>query len=119
MSPNHWRKFLKPRLKKIYGAAKNKGCALMTHSDGDITELYPGLIELGADISDPTQPEVMDIEYIKKEFGRDIVLFGGLGCQRTIPLGNPSEVVREAKDTLKVLGKGGKYIMGQSGSIPT
>ena len=61
----------------------------------------------------------MDLEFIKKEYGKDIVLFGGLGCQSTIPLGTPEEVVREARERLELLGAGGKYLLGPSGAIPT
>lgn len=119
MSIKHWRRFLKPRLKEMYGAAKKRGCAVMSHSDGNITELFPELIELGVDVSDCLQPEVMDLAFIKKEYGKDIVLFGGLGCQSTIPRGTPEEVVKEAKERLQLLGEGGKYILGPAGSIPT
>ena len=119
MGFNNWKKYLKPRLKEMYDVVKNKGCAVMSHSCGDNTQLFPHLIELGVDVSDPLQPEVMDIAYIKKEYGKDIVLFGGLGCQSTIPNGTPEEVVTEAQERLSFLGEGGKYILGSSGSIPT
>jgi uroporphyrinogen decarboxylase len=119
MSLDHWQKFLKPRLRKIYNAVKSNNCTVISHSDGNITELFPELIELGVDVSDPTQPEVMDLKHIKKEFGKDIVFFGGLGCQSTIPLGTPDEVIKEVKDTIKILNEGGRYILGPSGSIPT
>ncbi|HEB32449.1 MAG TPA: hypothetical protein ENI15_16510 [Spirochaetes bacterium] len=119
MGLESWRTFLKPRLKEMYVAAKKKGDLVISHTDGNITELYPDLIELGVDITDPTQPEVMDLEFIKKEYGKDIVLFEGLGCQSTIPLGTPEDVVREARAALKLLGRDGKYLLGPSGSIPT
>ncbi len=119
MGFDNWKKYLKPRLKEVYTAVKKKGCAVMSHSCGDTSQLFPHLIELGVDISDPLQPEVMDVSHIKKEYGRDIVLFGGLGCQSTIPNGTPEEVVKEASERLAILGEGGKYILGSSGSIPT
>ncbi len=119
MGLENWRKHLKPRLREMYGATRKKGLAVMSHSDGNITEVYPDLIEMGVDISDPTQPEVMDVGYIKRKYGNDIVLFGGLGCQSTIPLGTPEDVLKEARDTLALLGTGGKYLFGPSGSIST
>ena len=119
MGLDNWKKYLKPRLKKMYAAVKKKGCAVMSHSCGDNTELFPHLIEMGVDISDPLQPEVMDVAHIKAAYGKDIVLFGGLGCQSTIPNGTPEAVVKEASERLGILGKGGKYILGSSGSIPT
>lgn len=117
MGLKHWKRFLKPRLKEMYQVTKKKGCAVFTHSCGDITELFPDLIEMGVDVIDPIQPEVMDLNFIKKEYGRDVVLFGGVGCQSTIPLGTPEQVVQECKEKLSLLGEGGKYIFGPSGSV--
>lgn len=119
MGVNYWRKYLKPRLKEMYSACKKKGCAVFIHSCGNITELFPDLIELGVDVIDPIQPEVMDLRFIKKEYGKDVVLFGGLGSQSTIPLGTPEDVVKEAEERLSFLSTGGKYILGPSGAIPT
>jgi uroporphyrinogen decarboxylase len=119
MGVDNWRRFIKPRLKEMYGAVKKRDCAVMSHSCGDISELFPDLIELGVDVSDPLQPEVMDLSSIKKEYGRDIVLFGGLGCQSTLPLGTPDEVVAEARERWQLLGQDGGYILGSAGSIPT
>jgi uroporphyrinogen decarboxylase len=119
MGTEKWRKHLKPRLREMYEGVQKKGAAVIAHSDGNITEVFPDLIEMGVDISDPTQPEVMDLKFIKKEYGKDIVLFGGLGCQSTIPLGTTQDVLDEADQTLKLLGKGGKYLFGPSGSIST
>ncbi|MBN1426041.1 hypothetical protein JXA88_15940 [Candidatus Fermentibacteria bacterium] len=119
MGVDNWRRFIKPRLREMYAAVKRKGAAVMSHSCGDITELFPDLIELGVDVSDPLQPEVMDLAFIKKQYGRDIILFGGMGCQSTLPTGTPAEVVAEARERRRVLGEGGGYILGSAGSIPT
>jgi len=119
MGVEHWRRFIKPRLREMYAAVKKRGCAVMSHSCGDTTELFPDLIELGVDVSDPLQPEVMDLGFIKREYGRDIVLFGGLGCQSTLPYGTPDEVVSETRARWRLLGEGGGYILGSAGSIPT
>ena len=47
------------------------------------------------------------------------MLFGGLGSQSTIPTGTREDVIAEAEEILKVLGEGGKYIIGPAGSIPS
>jgi uroporphyrinogen decarboxylase len=119
MGIENWSKHLKPRLKEMYAAVKKRGRAVISHSDGNITEVIPDLIEMGVDVTDPTQPEVMNLQFLKREYGKDIVFFGGLGCQSTIPLGTPEEVVEEARETLALMGGGGRYILGPSGSIPT
>jgi len=109
----NWQRFFKPRLREMYAAAKKKGCAVMSHSCGDNTPLFPDLIEIGVDIFDPLQPEVMDVAFIKKEYGKDLVFFGGLGSQSTIPLGTPEEVIKEAKERLALLGGGGNICLDQ------
>jgi uroporphyrinogen decarboxylase len=118
-SKNVWMKYIYPYYKQLHAAISKKGLYKMHHSCGDITELFPELIKLGVDIVDAIQPEAMDTGFLKKEYGKDIVLFGGLGSQSTIPLGTPEQVICEAKKTLALLGAGGKYIIGPAGSVPT
>lgn len=114
-----WMEYLYPSYKQIYQKIRSKGLYVMQHSCGDITDLMPVMVELGVDVIDAMQPEAMDIAQIKKDFGRDIVLFGGLGSQSTIPRGIPADVIAEAVSTLKIMSEGGKYIFGPAGSIPT
>ncbi len=114
-----WMEYIYPCYVRIYGAIRGKGMYVMQHSCGDITELMPVMVEMGVDIVDAMQPESMDLHYIKKEFGKDIVLFGGVGSQSTIPCGTPEEVIADAQRTLDFMGAGGKYILGPAGSIPT
>jgi len=74
---------------------------------------------MGVEVVNSLQPEVMDVYALKKEYGKDIVFYGGLGCQSTIPLGTVDEVLDEAKERLEILGSDGGYIFGPAGSIPT
>jgi len=119
MGAKHWRRYLKPRLRTMYEACRKMGRVVSIHSCGNITELIPDLIEMGVEIIDPIQPEVMDLRYIKKEYGKDVVLFGGVGAQSTMPLGTPRQVVEEAEHLLSFMTTGGRYILGSSGAIPT
>ena len=48
-----WRRFIKPRLARMYGMVKRAGKAVMIHSCGRVQELFPELIELGLDIFNP------------------------------------------------------------------
>jgi uroporphyrinogen decarboxylase len=64
------------------------------------------------------QPEVMDVELIKREYGKDLVFYGGMGSQSTIPLGTVKDVLDEAKRRIEILGHNGGYIFGPAGAIP-
>ena len=114
MSPKHWRKFIKPRLKRIFGFAKSKGLFTMLHSDGNILEIIPDLIEIGLDVLHPIQPEAMDVYHIKNKFGKDLCLWGGIGTQRLLNMGTPRSIQREVRKANKTLGKGGGYILAPS-----
>jgi uroporphyrinogen decarboxylase len=119
ISKAHWLRFIKPNYRKIVDAYRRKGIHAMHHSCGDVSELMADFIDLGVEVLDAMQPEAMDIEKIKREYGNDIVLFGGMGSQSTIPLGSPDDVRREAARLLATLGKGGRYLFGPAGSIPS
>ena len=114
---SRWRKFIKPGIKRIFGHAREKGLAVMVHSDGDVSELLPDLIEMGVQILNPLQPEAMDIVTVKQQYGRDLCLNGGVSTQLTLPRGTTNEVQREVEACLCVLGKGGGYVLSPAKAI--
>jgi len=65
MGPVCWRKYLKPRLAKIYAEVKKHNKFVSIHSCGDVQEIFPDLIEIGLDVFNPFQPEVMDVYRMK------------------------------------------------------
>ena len=112
-----WRKYVKPGLRKIFNRAREKGLVVMVHSDGDVTELIPDLIEIGVQILNPVQPEAMDVLEIKRRFGRDLCLNGGISTQLTLPRGTTRDVRREVAACLYHLGKGGGYVISPAKAI--
>lgn len=83
------------------------------HSCGAIVPLLPGIIECGFDIINPVQCSAanMDPKLLKKEFGRDIVFWGGgVNTQHTLSFGTPEEVRAETLSRLEVFGRGGGYV---------
>ncbi len=118
MGPKLWRRFIKPRLARMYGRVKGGRRLVAIHSCGDVKELFPDLIELGVDIFNPFQPEVMDVGEMKSTYGDRITFYGGLSIQRVLPYGTPDEVRAEVKRLFEVVGKGGGYILSPSHSVP-
>lgn len=116
ISPDCWRSVFKPRLKKIIDSVRNKSreTAFFLHSDGDIRDIIPDLIEIGIDILNPIQPEVMDPAEIKNLYGRDLVFWGGISVQQTLPFGNPEEVADEVRLRMESIGRDGGYIISPS-----
>lgn len=113
MSPEHWRKFLKPRYAQLFDIAKHNGQYVWFHSCGDITSVLPDLIDIGIDVWETVQLHTLPIsaEKLKREYGRDITFFGGVNTQ-TLPFVSPAVVRDEVIRCIEVLGDGGGYICG-------
>lgn len=114
ISPQTWRRFLKPRLATFISTLKsiNPDVKVAYHSDGNIYPIIPDLIEIGLDILNPVQPRCMDPEKLKKEYGDKLCFWGSIDEQYTLPFGTPSEVKREVITRLETLGKNGGLIIG-------
>ncbi len=109
---DRWRSLIKPRIGELCRRIKQTGNVdIFLHSDGNISEIFPDIIELGITVVDPMQPEVMDIFELKKQFGGDITFIGGMNTQNTMPFGKPEEVVEEARTLVRKLGKNGGFIL--------
>ena len=103
MGPKFYREMIKPFHKEVCQAARkvNPNVAIWYHSDGNIEEIIPDLVENGVTILNPLQPECVDTERVRKEYG-DVLVFDGLiGTQTTMPFDTPQGVrdrVRRVKD---------------------
>lgn len=117
-SPRLWRRFIKPRLAQLIGLVKAAGRAVMVHSCGKVQSLFPDLIEIGLDVFNPFQPDVMDVYEMKRQFGDRLAFYGGMSVQRTLPHGTPQEVHDEAVRLMRELGRGGGFIIGPSHHMP-
>lgn len=117
ISPQEWRRLIKPHLAKMFTLAKNKGRKILLHSDGNILQIIPDLIEIGVDLLHPIQPETMDIFQIKQQFGQDISLFGGLRTQDLLPRGTPEQIREEVRLLKQNLGRGGGFILAPANVI--
>ena len=110
MGPKLWRRFIKPRLAALFARVKQAGKFVSIHSCGDVREILPDLIEIGLDLFNPFQPEVMDVFQVKEEFGDRLAFWGGISTQKTMPFGTPAEVRAEVGEKIRRLGRDGGYI---------
>lgn len=110
MGPNYWRTFIKPGVARMYERVKSYGKYIQQHSCGNIYDIIPDLIKIGADIYQTVQPEVYDLKKIKREFGDNIAFNGGISVQSLLPFGSPDEVKRVARETMDIMGQNGGYI---------
>ncbi len=118
MGPHAWREFFKPRLREMYGLVKRRGKFLKIHSCGCVQEIFPDLIEMGLDVFNPFQPEVMDPFEMKRKFGDRLCFHGGISTQRLLPYGTPDQVRTEVRRLLDEVGRNGGYFAAPAHAIP-
>ena len=113
MSPETWKKWLKPRLARLFAAAKpaNPETFILYHSDGYIEPIIPDLVEIGLDVLNPVQPECMDPGGLKRRYGQRLAFWGTVGIQTTMPFGTPEEVRQVVKRRIETVGHGGGLLI--------
>jgi uroporphyrinogen decarboxylase len=102
-SPRTWRTLFKPRLARMFAVFREAGLPVILHSDGDIAQILPDLIEIGLTTLSPVQPEVLDLQWLKKTFGESLSFYGGLSTQTVLPYGTSGEVRQAAEIAVRVL----------------
>ena len=115
ISPEMYQELIKPRLVKLIRFIKNKNprVKIMMHSCGSIFKIIPDLIDAGVEILNPIQYSAreMDPVVIKKQFGRDLVIWGGgIDTQKILPQGSVQEVSDETKRMLDIFMPGGGFV---------
>ena len=113
ISPDMWRKYLKPRMATFISEIKslNPRLKVAYHSDGDITPIIAELIEIGLDVLNPVQPASMDPAELKKRYGNQLCYWGTIDEQHTLPFGNPTDVQAEVQRRLETIGRNGGLIL--------
>lgn len=117
MSAATWRKYIKPRLAKIVAVYRNAGLPMIHHSCGNITALIPDLIEIGVNVLNPVQPNVMDLNFLSEQYGRQLTFFGGICNQHVLPFGTPEEIQANVQEITRILGRYGRYVIAPSNGI--
>ncbi len=116
-----WRRVFKPRIKHMFEEFRKvrSDIKIAWHSCGSILPIIPDFIEVGLDILNPIQPlaEGMDPVFLKKNYGKDLVFFGGIDIQQLLPFGTPQMIKDEVRRRIGILGKDGGYIVAPAHNI--
>jgi len=83
------------------------------HTCGSVYQLLPHIIEAGFDILNPVQCSAaeMDPVRLKREFGKDLVFWGGgVDTQKTMAFGTPDQVYREARERIELFNRDGGFV---------
>jgi uroporphyrinogen decarboxylase len=122
ISPVMFRKLLKPRLKVLFEHIKQMApqVRIFFHSCGSVRPLIPDFIELGVDILNPVQIGAAGMEAValKRDFGRELVFWGGgVDCQTVLPYGTPEQVKDDVRRNIEALASGGGFVFNSVHNI--
>ena len=115
ISPEHFREYYKSHFVRVLKFIKEKApnVKLMFHSCGNVRPIIPDLVEMGVDILNPVHITATGMEpvQLKKDFGKDIVFWGGgVDTQKVLPSGSVQEVKDDVKRNIDALAPGGGFV---------
>lgn len=114
LSPKTYRTLIKPRHRRLFSFIKD--CApvkVFFHSCGAIRPLIGDLIDTGIDILNPVQVSSpgMGPQELKREFGRDLVFWGGgVDTQHVLGSASPESVREDVRRNIEALAPGGGFV---------
>jgi len=105
ISPKMWREIYKPLYADYVEIIHDAGKFAFMHSDGDISAIYPDLIEIGVDALN-SQLFCMDIEALAAAHKGKIAFWGEIDRQSLLPFGTPEEVKEGVRRIRRALDDG-------------
>ena len=109
-----FRKHFKPRYKVLCDYVKQKtNMKIFMHSCGSVKQFIPDFIDVGIDILNPVQTNChdMDPSELKREFGRDIVFWGGgVDTASVLNRAAPEEVRKDVLKRCEIFSKEGGFV---------
>ncbi|MDO8587332.1 MAG: uroporphyrinogen decarboxylase family protein [Armatimonadota bacterium] len=112
MSPEYYREWYRPHHVELISHLHSLSSEVKVafHCCGHVVPLIRDLIEIGVDVLQSVQAETMDLAYLKREYGRDIAFWGGVGAQSVLARSNPEQVIEGVRRTLETMAPSGGYI---------
>ena len=120
ISPNMYRKFIKPCHERIFSLIRSKTRAkIFLHSCGSVYSIIPDLIQIGVDILNPVQISAHNMEprLLKREFGEDISFWGGGIDVQKLPFLSSQQIERSVKETIEIMAPGGGFVFAGTHNI--
>ena len=112
-SPQVFEELMVPRYRKVL---EKVTIPWVLHSDGDIMEAVPMLLDLGVAGLHPNEKGAIDIRAMKRNYGDRVCLLGNVDLN-ILGRGSPEEVDREVYELIRDVGPGGGYILTSGNSL--
>lgn len=117
MSPQMFRRFVKPALARQASAFASKRAYPILHSDGNILSLLPDIIDAGVRAYQGIDVMAgMDLKRVKQSFGDRLCLIGNVD-PRVIEFGTKADVDTEVQRCMRDAAAGGGFILSTSANV--
>ena len=120
ISPEMYRRFIKPRHRRIFDLIHSKSRAkTFLHSCGSVFAIIPDLLEIGLEVLNPVQKSAanMGLKKLKSEFGADLCFWGGGIDIQQLPFLDSGAIEQEIRRTLDTMAPGGGYVFAFTHNI--
>ncbi|MBE6428089.1 MAG: hypothetical protein E7028_05825 [Planctomycetaceae bacterium] len=92
--------------------------SILWQSEGNFQAFLPQLIEMGVNgISVADSHSGMDLRWIKKEFGKELVLWGGACSAADLAKKEAEVILEQVRENFAILSENGGYVHAVAGSI--
>jgi len=112
ISPELWRSFYKPLYREYCDIIKSSGKFVFFHSDGNIEQIYPDLVEMGVDAVN-SQLFCMNVERLGELYRGKITFWGEVDRQYLMPFGTQEEVREGVRRVRRALDHGDGGVIAQ------
>ncbi|MBI5093526.1 MAG: hypothetical protein HZB26_13925 [Candidatus Hydrogenedentes bacterium] len=99
-----WREVFRPRYAEQFARIRRAGKKVWFHSCGDVSAIINDLIEVGVDVIELLQPDLLGVERLAKEFGGRICFCCSVDHQRRAVSGTRDEIFAYARRLCDTLG---------------
>jgi len=119
ISPELYRKTLRPLHQQFVDLAASFGIPVLMHSCGSSSWAFEDFIEMGIAAVDTLQPEARDMApaYLKKTFGGRLAFHGCVSTAGPVAHGTAEETTEYCRRTLEIMMPGGGYCFAPTHSL--
>ena len=103
LSPAHFRRYIKPVYQRLMQPAREAGCVVHMHSDGDVRALMDDLIEGGVQVIN-LQDRVNGIDWIARRFAGRVCVDLDIDRQAITRFGTPDQIDALIREEVEKLG---------------
>ena len=103
LSPKQFREYIKPSYQRLMQPAKETGCIIHMHSDGDIRSLADDLVESGVQVIN-LQDLVNGIDWIAEKYAGKVCIDLDIDRQKITPSGSPADIDDLIREEVQKLG---------------